>query len=105
MVCQSPAHFSQLVVCPSNVQAKRCIILMQGNPKAGLSFYASLRQCVAAGPLCKFIGVLYKLLCKCVDERRRPTARPPPLPRISPRGRGPEMKKKSPKRVRIPSID
>jgi hypothetical protein len=50
------------------VQAKRCIILVQGNRKAGLHFYASLRQCVAAGPLCKFIGVLYKLLCKCIER-------------------------------------
>lgn len=51
-----------------SVQAKRCIILVQGNRKAGLHFYASLRQCVAAGPLCKFIGVLYKLLCKCIER-------------------------------------
>ncbi len=50
------------------MQAKRCIILVQGNRKAGLHFYASLRQCVAAGPLCKFIGVLYKLLCKCIER-------------------------------------
>jgi hypothetical protein len=41
---------------------------MQGNRKAGLHFYSSLRQCVAAGPLCKFIGVLYKLLCKCIER-------------------------------------